>query len=261
MSKFKQATGYLRYARKAKTEHSIHSPFMYQFVTEVVYGATARALTAPIEKRRTALLADPREIEVTDLGAGSQLDKGNKRKVARIAKNAVKSRKYSELLFRLVQRVGDNKVIELGTSLGITAAYMAKGAPHANIITMEGCPQTASIAQETFDALHLDNVELVVGAFEENFPTVLKEKEPANLIFFDGNHRYEPTLEYFNQALPYVGDSTLFVFDDIHWSVEMRRAWEKIKAHEAVSATIDLYFMGLVFFKPELQKQHYTIRY
>lgn len=260
MSKLRHASKYLSYAAKAKTEHGVHSPFMYEFVTEVIYGATDRTLTKGIESMRKKWLLSSENVEVTDYGAGSQVIQSNVRPVAKMAKYAVKSRKYAELLYRVAQRLNPEHVLELGTSLGITAAYLAKGAPEASIHTVEGCPNIAQLAQQTVDSVGAKNVQIYCGTFEDEIPALLENHQPQ-LIFFDGNHRFKPILAYFEWALPYAQENSLFIFDDIHWSSEMSKAWKVIKKHPDVSFTIDLFALGLVFFKSGTAKQHLTIRY
>ena len=53
----------------------------------------------------------------------------------------------------------------------------------------------------------------------------------------------------------------IFIFDDIHWSQEMEEAWQIIKQHPQVKVTIDIFFMGIVFLKKELQKEDFRMRY
>ena len=260
MSKLRQASRYISYAAKAKTEHSVHSPFLYYFITEVIYGATDRTVTKPIETVRKKWLLSSQNVQVTDYGAGSQQLKSNERPIAKMAKYAVKSRKYSELLYRITQRLEPKNVLELGTSLGITASYMGMGSPEGTIHTVEGCPNIAELAKETLNTVETNNVKIHVGKFEDKVPQLLENYRPE-LVFFDGNHRYEPTLEYFNWALPFHTEDSIFIFDDIHWSTEMNRAWKSIKKHPEVSLTIDLFALGLVFFKKDIARQHLTIRY
>ena len=57
-------------------------------------------------------------------------------------------------------------------------------------------------------------------------------------------------------------EHSILIFDDIHWSQEMETAWEEIKKDESISLTIDLFFIGIVFFRKEqLVKQDFTIHY
>ena len=83
-----------------------------------------------------------------------------------------------------------------------------------------------------------------------------------DMAYIDGNHRLEPTLNYFEQLLGKKNNSSIFIFDDIHWSKEMEEAWERIKTHPSVRCTIDIFFLGFVFFREEFKaKQDFMIRF
>jgi len=198
---------------------------------------------------------------VEDFGAGSTILKNKKRVVRDIAKTSVKPKKYGQLLFRLVHYFELKNILELGTSLGITTLYLAKPDSQTNIITMEGCPQTASLAKKNFSELKCKNINLILGNFDKTLPSALAKMKKVDLVFFDGNHRKEPTLQYFNECLKYAHNDSLFIFDDIHWSVEMEQAWEIIKANKSVTVTIDVFFMGFIFFKKELTKQDFVVKF
>ncbi len=153
-------------------------------------------------------------------------------------------------------------MIELGTSLGLTTAYFAKAAPDAQIISLEGCPETMRLAEENFSQLGISNVKTVLGNIDLTFPEFLREQnQKLDLVFFDANHRLEPTVRYFHDALPYHDDDTVFVFDDIYWSEEMTAAWEAIKAHPDVTVTVDLFWIGLVFFRKTQAKENFVLRF
>ena len=207
------------------------------------------------ELLRKKLFISNKEIDVTDLGTG----KSEIRTISEIAERSAKDKKYCELLFRLAYHFKPNTILELGTSLGISTAYLASANPNSKVITIEGCPNTANEAKKNFESLGLNNIESVVG----NFDDVLCQLPTANcrLVFFDGNHRKEPTLRYFNQLLQHTTNDSVFIFDDIHWSDEMEEAWEEIKSHPKVSVTIDLFFIGLVFFRKEQAKENFILRF
>jgi len=151
------------------------------------------------------------------------------------------------------------RVLEIGTSLGIATTYMASGAPQATITTLEGCPETAQIAKEYFQKQNLNNINVIIGEFDQSLDQISKSK-PFDLIFFDGNHQKEATIRYFKKCLELAHDQSIFIFDDIHWSKGMEAAWEEIKNHKKVSMTVDTYKWGLVFFSKGREKQHFTIR-
>jgi predicted O-methyltransferase YrrM len=257
-----QPLAYLRYWLRSGNAHGLHSPFVYRLYTTVIchdgeFGAYAR-----IEERRRALLKSNKIITVKDFGAGSQVAGGAQRRVRAIARHAAKPPRLAQLLFRLINHFQPATVLELGTSLGLTTAYLAAASSRSQIITFEGCPNTADMARETFEKLDLKNVRLVEGNLDQTLPAKLAElTQPVDFVFFDGNHRYEPTLRYFEQCLAKAHEDSVFVLDDIHWSAEMERAWEAIKANPAVTVTVDLFYVGLVFFRKTQPRQDFWLRY
>ncbi|GGE94214.1 O-methyltransferase [Hymenobacter cavernae] len=257
-----QALSYLQFLLRSGNAHGLHSPFVFALYNDVIQRGGFYSAFARIEAERKALLHRPDSITVCDFGAGSHTGAGTERRVRDIARTAAKPRKFGQLLFRLVNHFQPRTVLELGTSLGLTTAYLAAANSRTRVVTFEGCPQTAAVARETFQNLSLKNVTLVEGNLDNTLAASAKNLgSPVDFVFFDGNHRYEPTVRYFEQLLPFRTEHSLFVFDDIHWSAEMTRAWETIKAHPEVLLTIDLFFVGLVFFRKNQPKQHFRLRF
>ena len=180
-----------------------------------------------------------------------------------IVRTAEKPARFGRLLHRLIQRFHARSVVELGTSLGITTAYLAGAAAltQGHVLTFEGCPQTAAVAQQNLLHLNARNVDVIVGNLDDTLAPSVATLEQIDLAFFDANHRYEPTVRYFETCLTKAHNDTVFVFDDIHWSAEMEQAWAYTKAHPSVSVTIDLFWIGLVFFRREQPKQGFTLRF
>jgi predicted O-methyltransferase YrrM len=261
MDNYRFIIRYLTYISRAQNRFDVHSPFLYQLITEVLKGKVKNQDYFRIENLKRKLLRDQQKVEVTDLGAGSRSLSGNVRKVGRIVKNSSKPKKYGRLLYRLARHLKPDTILELGTSLGLGSAYLALGNPDAKVITIEGCPNLSAIARENFRKLSLENIKLLNGSFDELLPGVLKQISRLDLAFIDGNHLKEPTIRYFEQCLPRTSCDSILVFDDIHWSDSMESAWEYICNHPSVMLSVDLFYMGLVFFKKELTKQHFVIRY
>jgi predicted O-methyltransferase YrrM len=208
------------------------------------------------------LLHNETMIEVEDFGAGSAISKTNERSIASIARHAAKSKKMAQLLFRIVNFYQPQTILELGTSLGISTAYMAMANPQARIITAEGSAAIAAQAKRNFQSLQCNNIQQVTGNFDDTLPELLSANPQLDLAFIDGNHRYEPTVRYFNQLLPHLHANSILIFDDIHWSAGMEQAWEAVKENQSVMLSIDLFFIGLVFFSDQFKvKQHFTIRF
>jgi len=242
--------------------HGIHSPFVFDFVVNVLNDNRNFYPYQIIENLRHQLLNDKTVLDIEDFGAGSVAGTTKRRSVASIAKNAAKSTKLSQLLFRMVHYYQPETVLELGTSLGISAGYMAAANPKARLITMEGATAIARLATQHHQWLQLNNIELITGNFEDTLAETLQTLKSVDFAFVDGNHRFGPTKSYFVQLLAKATPRSIFIFDDIHWSREMEEAWLYIKGHPAVTASIDLFFIGIVLFRPEFRsKQQFTIRF
>jgi len=242
--------------------HGIHSPFVFDFVKKVMNDSRQFYAFDPIEQMRKSLLVNNQVLTIEDFGAGSKATKSNERKVSDIARSALKPKKFGQLMFRTVNHCRSNNIIELGTSLGITTAYLASAKLNANVYTFEGAKQIAAIAKQTFDSLSINNIQVIEGNFDNTLQKQLNKMSCVDFAFVDGNHRKKPTIQYFEQLLAKSTESSVFIFDDIHWSNEMEEAWEYIKQHSAVTLTIDLFFIGIVFFRKEQKvPQHFTIRF
>lgn len=252
---------YIRHRLKAKTRHGVHSPFVYNLVDKVIYDLKPRREYEQLESLRQALLSDPRKITITDLGAGSHVNNNKQKQVKELAKNALKPKRLAQLIYRIANDRQPANIIELGTCLGLTTAYLAKSSAEAQVTSIEGCPQTAALARENLDKLQIANVKLLTGNFDEVMPALIYQTESLDFVFVDGNHRKEATLNYFNWCLPKVNENTVLIFDDIYWSKGMEEAWAEIKSHPKVSVTVDLFWIGLVYFKKGQEKEHFYIKY
>ncbi|MBK7443905.1 MAG: class I SAM-dependent methyltransferase [Bacteroidetes bacterium] len=215
-----------------------------------------------IESRRDGLLADESVIVVEDFGAGSKINKTPERKINAIAKNTLISPKFGQMLFRLTNYLQPAQVLEIGTSLGISTLYLAKACPKAKITTLEGSGNVAKKATEQFNALEAGNIRIVTGEFSATLPAVLAGIKQLDMAFIDGNHRFAPTLAYFELMLPYLNENSVLIFDDIHWSDEMEKAWEAVKSNPQVTLSLDLFFKGIVFFRKDFkQKSHLVLQF
>jgi predicted O-methyltransferase YrrM len=138
---------------------------------------------------------------------------------------------------------------------------LAKAAPNAKVITIEGCPATAAIARENLDKLQIQNTELLTGNFDNILPDLLKNSEELDFVYVDGNHRKDATLNYFEWCLPKLSQNSIMIFDDIYWSEGMKEAWAQIKAHPDVSVSIDLFWIGLIYVRKGQAKEDFIIKY
>lgn len=261
MDKLHFGINYLKYNVLKTNEHGIHSPFVFDLYNKVLKNNMPFYAYAEMEKLREQLLSDSRSIAVNDLGAGSGAGLKKNRQVAAIAKTAAKAPEYAQLLFRLVDYFQPATVLELGTSLGMGTMYLAIARSKSRVITIEGCGETRKIALENFRKADLHNITSIHGNFDTELLQLLPQLESLDLVYFDGNHRREATLDYFSQCLEKANENSVFIIDDIYWSKGMTEAWEAIKAHPKVTVTLDLFQLGIVFFRTVQAKQHFVLKY
>jgi predicted O-methyltransferase YrrM len=174
------------------------------------------------------------------------------------------------LLYRITKYFQPDNILEIGTSLGLATSALSLGTraeselseanPKSKITTLEGCENTLAVAQKQFEIFELNNICSVATEFKSFLKTHQPSTNNLQLIYFDGNHSRQATLEYFELLLPTITNETVWIFDDIHWSKDMEAAWETIKNHPKVTVTIDTFQWGLVFFRAEQEKEHFVIR-
>ena len=252
-------TKYLKFLVKSSNEHGVHSPFVYDLITKCFYKKTDPILVKLFSKIKQQLLDNKKLIKVTDFGAGSKIFKNNDRQVSKIAKIAGLSNKKAKLLIRLIQYFKPDNLLEIGTSLGLGTSAIKIGNNKTNITTLEGCPETSKVADHLFSNNNYKDIQIITGDFKETLPLAIKNQE-FDCIYFDGNHTKKDTLHYFNTCLDTVTNNSVWIFDDIYWSDEMKEAWTEIKNHKKVTVTVDVFYWGIVFFRKEQEKEHFKIR-
>jgi predicted O-methyltransferase YrrM len=263
-SKPRLAFKWIRYYLLASNArgHGIHSPFVYELIRSVLNDSRPFYAYEKIEKVKKILLRDKSVLPPYDPGAGSSNRRAEPKTVSAITRASVSTQKFGRLLFRLANYYPSQTIVELGSSVGISTAYLASADQVNQVITLEGARTIAEIANETFQFLELKNIRLVIGNFDETLAEVISSNPPADLVFIDGNHRKQPVLEYFEKLLAKISRSSLIIIHDIHWSKEMEETWAIIQAHPKVKMSIDIFSAGLVFFREEFKvKQQFVIRF
>ncbi len=248
---------WIDYQWRAKTKYYLHSPFVYRFYLDVLEGAADENIKA-IEALRNELRHNNTLIEPENFGTGE----GKAKKISELESGVAIRPKYSLVLYRLVKRFKPTTILELGTSIGLSSAYLALGNDSAKVTTIEGSGRLIEIAGNNHAKLGLPNVKTIQGNFDNCLTGVLQGLDTVDMVFFDGNHRKEATLKYFEQCLAKANENSVFIFDDIYWSPEMNEAWEEIKRHPKIKLSLDIYQLGICFFIPaKLAKEDFMLRY
>ena len=256
-------SSYIHYRLSLQSKFSLHSPFIYSFWAGILKDHTRYPAFTEAEKARSELLNDNRVIKRLDFGAAQVGDSPLTAdvRIKELARKSLVSAAKGELLYKLARVNKPLTILEFGTSLGLSSLYLSAAVPDAKIVSMEGCPETAGIADSVFMKAGLKNIRIVKGRFDDILQSVLAGMPEIDLVFFDGNHRMQPTLDYFEACLPHLHPHSVAVLDDIHWSPGMETAWKNIIARPEVKVSIDLFHLGVLFFHEELSKEDFVLRF
>jgi predicted O-methyltransferase YrrM len=251
---------YINYSIRAKHRMGlgIHSPFVYDFVANVLFDKKYYPEYDYFRNLRKELMNSADIIYINEIGAGSKKFKGTTRHVSDMIKFSSVNEKFGRLLFRLTRYYKPLSILEFGTSVGLSTIYIAKGGNVSTIYTVEGNNALCNFAKSLFNKKELYNIEIIEGLFEEKLKTVVPLLIGFPLIFIDGDHSYLPTLNYYKYLSEKL-DEYILIFDDISWSKEMLNAWEEIVFHSRSEVAIDLQSMGIIIRKKNITPGFYRI--
>ncbi|HLG33853.1 MAG TPA: class I SAM-dependent methyltransferase [Bacteroidia bacterium] len=252
---------FIKYRTHALNAHGIHSPFIFELFRKTIRSETEAAIKKTLEQLRRRMLSDQRILSATDYGTAGGKSRQRESSVSYIMRHYASGIRKAELLYRLSKYFSPATILELGTSVGIGTTALALGSTTSKVISLEGSAETAEVAVENFYSAEINNVEVITGEFGSTLAHALEKISVVDLVFIDGNHRSVPTLSYFEQCLAKANENSLFIFDDIHWSADMEKAWKEIQLHPSVSITIDLFVVGLVFFRRGIAKQNFILKF
>lgn len=248
----------------------IHSPRLFYLVRHILYDTNRLYAWEAIEQRREAMLHAPKVVHIEDYGTGSNREE----LVMHIAQKSVMRASDAQRISRLLnymsgkeyvpERKRPLRIVELGTSLGLTTAYLASVNSANEVVSFEGSAEISAMAELNWQKLGLQQIRLVQGNIDETLPKYIAQLcecgETIDFVLMDANHTGEATMRYWEQLRPVLNDDSVVIIDDIRYSQDMYDAWKQIGRDERVTSTLDLGQMGVVLFYPPLIKRHYRLR-
>ena len=268
MNKIAQIADFAWFMLKSTNQHGIHSPYLFDFYNQVITDERDFYAFAQLNIVRASYLSNLNEIEIVELGAGSSYNNKRTKTISEIAKQQLSSDYQLRVIYRIVDWMMKERsstkglqLVELGSSLGLSTFYLALASANNQVTSFEGNSHFIQFIEYQKQQLGIENVQMIEGNFDKTFIGFCQERNHIDIAFIDGNHREDATIRYFEESLACIDEGSVLIFDDIHWSTGMKRAWEQIKGNPRVTATIDMYFMGIVFFRRDFQeKRHLRIR-
>lgn len=247
---------HLRHAH-ARGGFGVHSPFVFHWLTTVLYERTPFYAYQSLANIRKSLLKNRTKISLQGFGTGH----ARKTEIRQIVRQSCAPQRQAELLLRIANASRAKSIVELGTNVGLSTLYLAAANQNSCVTTFEGEPQLHRFATQLFAQNHAKNITAIYGEIDQTLPDFLSKTDRIDLAFFDANHTAEATLRYFDLCLPKAHTQTIFIFHDIHLTADMELAWNTIKKHSKIRATIDTFCMGIAFFNADLQKEDFVVKF
>lgn len=256
-----QIKHYLLHQWRAQGKKTLRSSFVFDFYQNVLKAPSNEQIEA-VSSLADGLKKDQTPIQRKDFGAGHGGKGGGsyRSSIGETARRSSRRKKEGKLLHNIVRHYQPRRMLELGSHLGVSTLYQASAmAPEASFISLEGDPTLAQLAQKHLTQQGLTNTRVVEGAFSATLPGLELASLSPDYVFIDGDHRYEPTVDYVNTILPHMAPGGILIMDDIYWSEGMTRAWNEIRQSEALTVTIDLFYFGVCFVKMDQEKEHIVL--
>lgn len=233
----------------------VQSPYAFSLLNDVIRAKLPYYQFSELRQFRVNLSKEKTVLACVEYGACKPNQK--KKTVSSVLLSSVKPLRQQELLFRLVQFVRPKQILEIGTSLGLTTAYLAMGDSGAHVTTIDGCAACVNRAKNLHKSLNISNINVHTGEFDDVLPSVLNELQSVDFIFIDGNHKGEALLRYFDWCAPYTTKGAVVVVDDIYWSKDMNKAWQRLKNHSSVTISFDLFHFGILVLNSDATRGNY----
>lgn len=254
---------YIRYRllSRHKRGHGIHSPTVYEFVTNVLKNKIEKEKAIVNLRKEKELRKSGMGIHIDDPGIGSTVSKKNYRTIGNIAKHSSTHFKYRCLIGKIIDYYQPQTIVELGTSLGLTADIIRQFAPKsARVITVEGSKAIFKTAEKNIETWQCNNIEMVNDYFS-NFLQNISPINTTTLVYIDGHHKGTATIQYFNEILRKIPANSIIILGDIYWSKDMTEAWQSISEVQKNRLAVDLFYLGIVFKHPNCSGGKFYIKY
>jgi predicted O-methyltransferase YrrM len=251
---------YLAYLLRAQTKYDVHSPFVYNFVTQALPHKTSEK-GRQIEAFRKVLSKSKITVHYREFGAlGSENGFPRKTTLGKIVRRGACRHKTGELLRRICALYQPQNCLELGTHLGFSALYQLNGLNrNAQFTTVDASEDLQGYAKKFF--LRFGFSPKIINARFEDFLASPKFCAPLEYIFLDGNHTYAATLSYVRALLPYCKPGAILVIDDIYWSEPMQKAWQELIHWPEITISLDLYRLGILIVNRPQAKENFVLRF
>jgi len=232
--------------------HGVHSPFAYNFITNVIEEKLPYYIFENIENQREELLKCNDTVEFLS-------SKGNlkKKTIAEITYREIQSDKYGALLFRLVNFLQCKSVLQIGASTGVMTLYLATPRKDTKCTILEDRTALIPIIQKLCNSLNLNNVDVMQGEYKDSLEKALETQDYFDLVFLNTVRNPELTKNILDKHVK----TRLLIVDGIRKNKKTKALWQMVIDNPHAKITIDLYYLGIALFEEKFYKKHYKAHF
>lgn len=227
---------YLHFISKATNQHGVHSPFVYDLAINCIYNHQRYEGYKSIKSYQQKI---------------APLFHETSRKTPQF------SAKKSKLLHRLACHFSPKIIIDHSYSTGQVAAalssYKSVKTLYSSISSEKHTEDLKSLLRSTQQA----NIAFSPSAMDHFFSTT---DTSFDLAFLSSTDQAENSYKQYLKLLPSATEESILIIDNIYQSQATEKAWNAIKQHEQTRVTVDLFYVGVVFFRTAQVKQHFRLR-
>jgi predicted O-methyltransferase YrrM len=148
-------------------------------------------------------------------------------------------------LYFLMLELQPDRVLELGTAHGLSglhiiAALEASQRGHLNTVELD--PTRRALAVTAFERFFpgSNRWTSVESSFSDGLPGLAEDVAPIDVIFEDGPHTYEATMEAFEGSIACLKPGGLYIVDDICFDPQQEQAWVAIRNDRRIEASLEV---------------------
>lgn len=209
----------------------------------------ARERSRAIERRRAAIAAQRVGFAFRSEGSGEGVrwlvsDAQAAMTATDLARRVSVQKRWGMFLHLCAEAVGAQTILEMGTCVGISGAYLASASSRPRLVTLDVAEDLVPLARQTLSEV-TDRAVIVTGLFADTLGQASANLS-IDLAYVDGHHDGEATAAYVETLVPRVEEEGLIVLDDIRLYSEMWETWSALTASLHFSAAIDVGRFGLL---------------
>lgn len=135
--------------------------------------------------------------------------------------------RYYRFFHEFVKRWKPERVLEIGTYHGTSAAHLAFADAARKIVTMDIDPSSTAMIQKISSERDLSNITALTG---DSFKIVSEAERfgPFDVLFIDAVHDFIHCYGEYLLYRPLMNQGGIIFFDDIHLGDGMEEAWKRI---------------------------------